>query len=886
MSTVQAQWLTQTKFIPPRPRDDLVTRRRLLDILSTAVNAHVLTLVSAPPGYGKTTLLASLPAAFPAVPIAWLSLDDDDNDPVRFLSALNRALQRLNPSFGINFPALLASFTDPASEARRVMGALINEMLEHLSETWVILDDLHLITEPVIFSALDYWLERLPPQMHLIIATRHDPPLVLARLRARGQLAEVRVPNLRFTVDEARDFLNEKLCLGLSPEDLAQLQIRAEGWAAGLRLLAGSLDRISSANDRAAFIQNLAQTDRYVFDFLADEVLRRQEPETRAFLLDTSILPELTPTLCAAVTGRADAQQVLDDLYRRNLFLTQVDERGAAFRYHALFAEFLQVQLKREMPQRIAELHRRAGDVQRNTAHAIAHYLAAESWDNAAHTIEAISEEFIRQGFLKSLRDGINALPAAVLDTHPRLLYLQGMYALQQGELNDALTFLEGAYDGYEKNGDPTGQGEVLLLMVDAVSRQHDYARQAELTQRALAFPLPVHGQAQLLMAQAWQGLFERNDQQADIALDHALKLALTSNDVRVFSVVSPILNMQLAFLPSGPARLEHFCREALSHFGQGVSAIRASTLSLQSYLLFLNGAVDQASCTADESHALCNQIGGLAYSEWQTCLVQGLVAHMRGEHGQTEQLWSDALAQKAHIPSLRPYTVAGLYFIGRAQWAQKKFDATRQTEARIASIVDPGEFPETKMTRYLMRALVEMSDRKFDAAERTLAQALAHEQQWPHAALLGSPRVMLAYLHRHCQRENEAWSQFVPFLAECEQRQMPGLILQEADIVIPLLRLVIEKKSHTEFAKRLLDMLDACGELKPLTVPDTGETLTPREVEILRLIAAGASNQAIAQRLVISEHTVKVHVTNILAKLRVTSRTQAAARARELRLA
>ncbi len=174
------------------------------------------------------------------------------NDPARFLSVLYGAWQRTKPTFGANLQPLLTNFADPASDARRVIGAFINEALVHLGETWVVFDDLHLITNPAIFSALDYWLERMPPQMHLIVASRHDPPLVLARLRARGQLAEVRVPNLRFTADEARDFLNEKHGLGLSSDDLTQLQARAESWAAGLRLVAGSLDRMSSAADRAA----------------------------------------------------------------------------------------------------------------------------------------------------------------------------------------------------------------------------------------------------------------------------------------------------------------------------------------------------------------------------------------------------------------------------------------------------------------------------------------------------------------------------------------------------------------------------------------------------------------------------------------------------------
>jgi len=225
------------------------------------------------------------------------------------------------------------------------------------------------------------------------------------------------------------------------------------------------------------------------------------------------------------------------------------------------------------------------------------------------------------------------------------------------------------------------------------------------------------------------------------------------------------------------------------------------------------------------------------------------------------------------------------LYFIGRAQWMQKKFDQARQTEARISIVDDPAEFPETTVTRKLMRALIELNDRNFGDAEHTLQQGAAIEEKVPHAAVFGSARVVLAHLRLQQRRELDAWAQFKPFLAECERSNMAGLILRESTLAIPLLRLAIEKKSNVDFAQRLLDQLSASDSPKPVPVPETGQTLTVREVEVLKLIAEGASNQVIAQRLVISEHTVKVHITNIYAKLQVTSRTEAAARARDLHL-
>jgi ATP/maltotriose-dependent transcriptional regulator MalT len=444
---------------------------------------------------------------------------------------------------------------------------------------------------------------------------------------------------------------------------------------------------------------------------------------------------------------------------------------------------------------------------------------------------------------------------------------------------------LELAHRSYESTGDQTGQGETLLLMIDAANRQHDYARQATLTQQALTFPLPVHGQVMLLLAHVWELIFQRDVKQADEELSRSLELTLASNDFRAFNAVGPVLNMHLAFLPGGPARLEHYCREVLSRFKSGGGSVEACAHSLLGYLLFLKGSLEESAREIEQARAIFQQIGSLPYSEGQTLYVQGVLAELHGDHLKKEELWTEFLPQVEQTPSMRPFAVPILYFIGRAQWAQKKFDQARRSEARIAAITDPEEYPEAIVTRRLMRALIEICDHKFADAESTLAQALPIERQWPHAALFGSTCMLLAYLHLQCKREKEAWSQFGPFLAGCEQRNMPGLILQEMDIAVPLLRLAVERKSHVEFAKRGLDILERAEVVKPVPVPDTGETLTPREVEILKLVATGASNQAIAQKLVISENTVKVHVTNLLAKLHVSSRTQAAARARELRL-
>lgn len=851
------------------------------------MRARSLILLSAPAGYGKTTFLASLPDKFPGLPIAWLSLDNDDNDPARFLSVLVSAVQHISPDFGANTQRLLENLPDPASETHRVICTFINEITEILPELWIIVDDLHLVTEPVVHSTLDYLLEWMPPQMHLIIATRHDPPLSLARLRARGQLAELRVPDLRFTTEEASLFLNEKQHLNISSDDLNKLHLRAEGWAAGLRLLAGSLDHVTSLSERTAFFHDLASTNRFVFDFLAEEVFRRQESKIRRFLLDTSILPEITYSLCNTLTGSMDAQEVIEELYRRNLFLTQVGETGDIYRYHGLFSEFLCKQLKSEQPDRFIELNRRAALAQMAVApdRAISHYLAAESWEEAAQIIELTSEELMQKGYLRTLTGWIDSVPISIRISHPRLQYLLGWCALQHGELNHAIDHLDSALAGYKACEDEASQAETLLLMVDTTSRLHDYLRQSTLIQQALEFQLPVHGQVQLLMAQVWQSLYQGDSIQADQQLNDALGLALENNDLRAINVIAPILTMGLAFLPGGTLRLEQYCRQVLSGLGDGIGMAKACAHASLAYVLFLNGELQASLDEVAQARTVLNYIGRLAYIEAQLLYLEGIHTLIKSDIYKTEELWTQAYPWTDQTPMLRVYRVAVLYFILKTQWLQSKFEQARKTETRIASIIDPKEYPEIMVVRTLSRALIDIADHKYSEAENTLKGILHVESHWRHAVIFGSPRILLAYLYLLGRREKEAWSLFAPMLADCVHRNTPGLILQEGSIALPLLRMAIEKKVHADIAERLLDRLSHSNSVNPFLIPGTGQTLTRREREILQLIAEGGSNQDIARQLVISEHTVKVHITRIFQKLQVSSRTQAIALTHELHL-
>jgi LuxR family maltose regulon positive regulatory protein len=390
----QPNWFPQTKFFAPTIGTDILVRPDLIKQLHQAITKYPFTLISAPAGSGKTTLVALRQQRTDDLYTAWLRLDEEDNDPITFFTGLISSLRQVEPDIGRNFGSLLTGLPNPGQQLRRLMGVLINDLIEAVSTPLVlILDDLHSLTEPIVLEALDYLLDHIPQHISVVATARYSSPLALARRRARGQLAELQLEALRFTSEDVNKLLNEQLQLNLSEIDLLTLQARTEGWVAALRLLALSLNRLESPTERSAFINHLIQTDRYIFDFLADEyifdfladeVLDDQEPKVRRFLLKTAILTDLTPTLCRAVTGHSDAAHILDEIYRRNLFLTIVsDQRQSlqqAYRYHDLFVDFLRHQLERELPEEIPELHRKAAEAETRPGQVVHHYLAAQAW--------------------------------------------------------------------------------------------------------------------------------------------------------------------------------------------------------------------------------------------------------------------------------------------------------------------------------------------------------------------------------------------------------------------------------------------------------------------------------------------------------------------------
>ena len=470
--------LLATKLNVPGPRAGFVPRPRLARRLDEGA-ARGLVLVCAPAGSGKTALLADW-ARSGGHPAAWLSLDDADNDPARFWRHAVAALDRACPGIEERVGPLLGPPAPSSFEG--LVTALINELAAEPGDgqALLVLDDYHLIGSPPVHASLDFLLEHRPPGLHPVLASRADPPLPLARLRARGQLAELRAPELRFTADEAAALLaGKRVGADLPDAAMTALADRTEGWAAGLQLAALSL---RGQADVTGFVSAFTGSNRYVLDFLAEEVLERQSGQVRTFLLETSVLERLSGPLCDAVTGRTGSQALLEQVEQAGLFLLPLDEVRGWWRYHHLFADLLRARLQQGQPGRVAELHRKAAAWHEKHGladAAIGHAVAAGEMLWAARIIEQhFDEVFNLRGEAATVHRWLSVLPAEVVRSRPRLLLAQALMAATSGHIEvvePLLDAVECAPPGWaDEPFEPTaGVAASHLINVPALTTLH-----------------------------------------------------------------------------------------------------------------------------------------------------------------------------------------------------------------------------------------------------------------------------------------------------------------------------------------------------------------------------------------------------------------------------
>ena len=487
--------LVETKLFIPRPRRRMVARPRLSGRLSRGSDAR-LTLISAPAGFGKTTLLTAwLDAAATDWSVAWLSLDQSDRQPATFWTYVITALQTAVPGIGADALPLLQSAQPPIET---VIVAVLNELAATPNDVVLVLDDYHLVDGPDLRDGMAFLLEHLPPHVHLVISSRADPLLPLARLRARGELVEVRAADLRFTPDEVAAYLNDVIGLDLTPDDIAALEGRTEGWIAALQLAALSMQ---GRTDIGGFIAQFAGNDRYIVDYLVEEVLQAQPDPVREFLLHTAVLDRLTGPLCDAVTGRDDGSHLLITLERANLFLVPLDDRREWYRYHHLFADVLRAHLLAERPDLVPLLHQRASHwYERHdlTEEAVRHALAAKDFDHAAYLMELAApairrdrQEVVLFGWLQELPDDAVRRSPVLSVFYGYMLMVSGDLAAFEARLDDAERALAAVPDGQTPPWADTEElrtlpATIAIYRASLAQARGDAAGTAEHARRAL----------------------------------------------------------------------------------------------------------------------------------------------------------------------------------------------------------------------------------------------------------------------------------------------------------------------------------------------------------------------------------------------------------------
>ncbi len=871
-----------TKLYIPPPRRKVVLRPRLVERLNEGLAAgHKLTLVSAPAGFGKTTLVGEWVAGC-GRPAAWLSLDEGDGDPTRFLAYLIAALQTVAPGIGEGVLTVLQSPQPPPPES--VLTALLNDVTTIPSAVVLVLDDYHVLDAKPVDDALAFLVEHLPPQMHLVIATREDPALPLARLRARGQLTELRGADLRFTPSEAAEFLNLVMDLDLSAEEVAALEARTEGWIAGLQLAAIS---VQGREDAAGFIKSFTGSHHFVLDYLLEEVLQRQPDPVQTFLLRTSILDRLCGPLCDAVMSESSAfgQETLEYLERANLFIVPLDNDRRWYRYHHLFAELLRQRLRQSAVSSggVDQYHSRASEWYEENGleiEAFQHAAAGHDVERAERLIEGQGMPLQFRGALAPILHWLGSLPTTVLDARPSLWVTHAQVLLASGQTTGIEQKLQAAErelrdaEWDDRTRDLVGRIASVRAML-ALSQHHVEGIIAQ-SRRALEYlhpdNLPFRTSAVYKLGYAYHLQGDRAE--ARRAYSEAISMSQASGNT---------------------------INEILGSIGLGVIQETDNQLDLavETFQHVLHIAADLPFPVVSEAHL------GLARIRYQW-----------NDLDAAERSWQQSVLLARQLENTdRP--VACQVFFARLRLAQGDVAGAAAVLAEADQAAHQHGFvlqvPEVAAAQVL--TLLQQGDL---AAAAHLAQAheLPLSQARVHLAQ-GDPSAALAVLEPYRRRvEERAWAdeqlkvtvlQAVAHHAhrssnKAEQMLGEALALAEpggyirifVDEGVPMARLLFEAHSRgisQDYVRRLLAEF-ATAELEPADVSRTAapgrnlpEPLSRRELDVLPLIAEGLTNQEIATRLYLSLHTVKAHARNIYAKLGVSSRTQAVARGRALGL-
>jgi LuxR family maltose regulon positive regulatory protein len=929
---VRPPLLTTKLAIPPvRPR--LVSRPRLTKQLGRALDRK-LTLISAPAGFGKTTLVCewlsdsgirsdhgSAPEPDPMHRrVAWLSLDPSDNDPARFLAYLAAALGTVEPEWGGAAREFLHSPQPPP--ATRMMTWLINEIAAEPLRLVLVLDDYHVITARPVHDVLAHLLDHAPANLHVIILTRADPPLSLARRRVRGELIEIRQADLCFSAEETAAWLNDIMDLGLTPGQISALRQRTEGWIAGLVLAGLSLKRLADVEGVASFVGAFAGSHRYVMDYLLEEVVSQQPQEVQSFLLQTSILDRMSGALCDAVTGRSGSQEIIEGLDQANLFVIPLDDRRHWYRYHALFADLIRDRLHHLQPELVPELHRRASEWYErhgSVVAAVSHALSTSDSQYAAALMERQVWTLLDRGEMVLITSWLRHLAEGEIRARPFLCLARAW-----GELYDPSRSMRSAAKAADQ-WVTAAEGAMTAGLGDSSPDQGRFASHV----------------AALRARLAWR----RGDTPEEVleAARHALR-TIPQDNLHLRSIVLYVLGATYGGLAHEQAAIEALAGAQEAAEASGNLRIALLSACIRAYFAYLQGHLQHAAETCwhvlreyvepyEESGRVLPMAGavyvvlGTVLLEWnelgeaERTLVKGMKLLERVGHvdpfisqwGYEAQVrlrkhCGDILGAQALFGQMKQVVPADDSFAAVQQvrlWLWQAGQdrnalsaAVRWAEERQIELDYSGRHSRTQLA--LVRVLIAQrraspaaSSRGADDLDRILRvlegqfQAASEIQRVPWMIETG----LLQALARQAWNDGEgALAALHKALDLARPEGYMRIFLDEGEPMRQLLILAAARGIMPEFVTRLLAAFrdtPGLGSTQPRPMPTSGvaEPLTERELEVLRLIAAGLRNQEIADHLVISLATVKRHISNLYGKLGVTHRTQAVARAREMDL-
>jgi ATP/maltotriose-dependent transcriptional regulator MalT len=873
-----------TKLYIPRPRPNAVSRPHLIERLNEGLHCK-LTLISAPAGFGKTTLVSAWVASIERQ-VAWLSLDEGENDPARFLTYLVAALQTIAPHIGEGLLGALQSALPPPEA---ILTSLLNEISAIPDHFILVLDDYHVLDAKPIDHALTYLVEHLPPQMHLVIATREDPHLPLARLRARGHLTEVRTADLRFTPSEAAAFLTQVMGLPLSAQDIAALERHTEGWIAGLQFAALSMQ---GHEDATSFIRSFTGSHRFVLDYLVEEVLGQQSERVQRFLLCTSILDRMSGPLCDAVVldPSSSGQAILEYLEHANLFIIPLDDERRWYRYHQLFADLLRLRLHQsiassqaEAQSQVNELYLRASlwyEDHGLSLEAFHHAAAAHDVERAARLVEGEGMPLLFRGAVTPVLHWLESLPKTALDARPSLWV---MYA-------SALT-MTGILSGVEEK---LQAAEAAMQGTEPDDTTKDVVGQIAAIRAMLAVPA---NKLETIIAQSHRAL----------EYLHPSNLASRTSTLWTLGFAS--------FLQGDRARARQAYTEAisLSQAADNFILYIGATIGLGT----IQEADTQLYLAAETYRRVLHLAGDLPQPP--ACEAHLGLAHVLYEWNDLDEAWQHG-QQSVHLARQLENTdkcIAGEVVLARLQLAQGDVAgaAALLAEASLSARQHNLVFRMPEVVAAHVLTLLRQGNL---AAAAHLAQThgLPLSQARVHLAQGDTSAALAALSPRREQVEAKGWQderlkvmvlQAVALQAHGEQDKAVHLLCDALALAEPggFIRLFVDEgrpMAHLlseaealgmvpDYLGKLLAVFEAeeqnseAASYRPTPAQPLIEPLSRREVEVLQLMAQGLSNQEISERLVLALDTVKGHNKKIFGKLQVQRRTEAVARARELGL-